>query len=159
MNIAVVSDTHAKSWDDMPKLFKNAVTSADAVIHAGDIGSNSFYGELEKHSNLLYAVLGNNDNLALPRELEFTLEGIPIALIHGDQAPYSGRESWLLYRFPDARLIIYGHSHAPFMLETGSQTLINPGSVKRNRTVDYNSFVMMEAQNGSFGIEFIKIRK
>lgn len=158
MRVVIISDTHAKKYSLLPEELRADIEKADAVIHAGDIGSEHFYEKLLKKSKKLYAVLGNNDMLPIPFQQVFTLDNVKIALIHGELATGS-RENWLLYHFANDKpdLIIFGHTHMPFQLELGSVTLLNPGSPRKGRGLNGNSYVVMETENGRFALKFKRI--
>ncbi|MDR2884574.1 MAG: metallophosphoesterase [Deferribacteraceae bacterium] len=155
MTILIISDTHVKRYDDLPEPVQGVISSVDAIIHAGDIGSIEFYNDLKARTPNLYAVKGNNDHFSLPLELVITLNGVKIALTHSDRVQGS-RENYLSYYFsaenPD--LIIFGHTHNPLWVQMGAQTLLNPGSPTRNRGIKYNTFVLMTITDGKFEIEF-----
>jgi len=81
-------------------------------------------------------VLGNNDLalhglLPLTRVLE--LGGVRVAMIH-DSGARKGRPARLRRRFPDADIVVFGHSHIPCD-EVGldDQILFNPGSPTHRR--------------------------
>jgi putative phosphoesterase len=89
---------------------------------------------LEQLSELapVRAVRGNNDGPDIGEwgaceSLECEVGGISIALIH-DAGPAKGRPARMRRRFPAARLVIYGHSHIPMVLEEDGLWLVNPGS-------------------------------
>ena len=47
-----------------------------------------------------------------PETLELTLDGLRVAMIH-DSGPGKGRLVRMRRRFPDADLVVFGHSHIP----------------------------------------------
>ena len=59
--------------------------------------------------------------------LELTFEGVRLAMIH-DSGSREGRERRMRRRFPDADVVVFGHSHIPWNAETEGQLLFNPGS-------------------------------
>ena len=155
MKIVIISDTHAQAYQDLPQILQDEITVADAVIHAGDIGTIPFYKELIEKSRQLYAVRGNNDMYGMPPEIVANFEGIKIAIIHSDRAR-GERCNWLLHYFaqenPD--IIIFGHSHRPLLEKLETQTLINPGSPMQNRGTTYNTFAILTINGKEFNIEF-----
>jgi uncharacterized protein len=42
--------------------------------------------------------------------------------------PAAGRQQRLRRRFPEAGLVVFGHSHIPLDASTGGQRIFNPGS-------------------------------
>ena len=81
------------------------------------------------------AVLGNNDPswwASLPERVEATIDGVRVAMVH-DSGP-AGRERRMRRWFPDADLVIFGHSHRPVDAEgVDGQRLLNPGSATQRR--------------------------
>jgi putative phosphoesterase len=114
-----------------------------------------FYKELVKHSKKLYAVQGNNDTFDVPMQIVADIDGVKVAITHGDMAK-GNRENFLIYHFshenPD--IIVFGHSHKPLWVQIGDQTLLNPGSPVRNRGMVYNTFAIITTNNGKFDVEF-----
>ena len=84
----------------------------------------------------VHAVLGNNDTVlvgALPDRLELELAGVRIAMVH-DSGVRAGRERRVHRWFPDAGLVVFGHSHEPVDVEgVEGQRLFNPGSAVQRR--------------------------
>ena len=98
-----------------------------------------------------YAVLGNNDHdlvglLQETRMLE--LAGVRIALVH-DSGATKGRARRLYRRFPNADLVVFGHSHVP-VNEVGEQNQIifNPGSPTQRRSQPHRTFGRMTLAGG-----------
>lgn len=158
LRVLVTSDTHSCLFDTLPQQFRDELEAADAVIHAGDFGTEGFYHDFSTHCKTLYAVRGNNDFFSLPSDLVFTLEEVKIGLIHSDRAK-GDRSNWLFYHFVDdsPKLIIFGHTHRPLWLEAGERTLLNPGSPTRNRGMGYNSFAVLTIDQAAFNIKFHKL--
>jgi predicted phosphodiesterase len=78
------------------------------------------------------AVRGNNDGddivaWGAPDMLETELAGLPVAMVH-DSGPASGRGARLRRRFPNASLVVFGHSHIPWDEQHHGQRAFNPGS-------------------------------
>ncbi len=95
----------------------------------------------------VYAVRGNRDWIALrqlPKKLLLNFSGVEIGLVHG----HGGLRHYLLKRieylfrgyrlemflpnvraaFPQARVIVFGHTHRPLQLWVDGQFIFNPGS-------------------------------
>jgi hypothetical protein len=133
MEVVVLSDSHlTKGIDGAGALVLSAVARADVVLHAGDITSRQALAELEVLAET-YAVLGNNDRdlrELLPESLLLELGGVRV-----------GRPRRLHRRFPDADLVVFGHSHVP-VDEVGElgQLLFNPGSPTQRRSQPHRTF-------------------
>src|SRR3954470_294016 len=90
---------------------------ADVVLHAGDWGDVSLLDALESRSRRLVACYGNNDGpplrARLPEGASVTVGGLPIAVVHETGAA-KGREQRCDVAFPDAAVLVFGHSHIPW---------------------------------------------
>src|SRR5205085_853779 len=128
----VLADTHIgeSSTRRLPDMVYARLGSVDAVLHAGDVVHGDLLDDLSQFAPT-YAVLGNNDHALhgqLPDRRNFELEGLRIAMVH-DAGPKKGRPGRFRRWFPDARVIVYGHSHEPCdELRVDGQRLFNPGS-------------------------------
>jgi uncharacterized protein len=111
------------------------VEDVDVVLHAGDVVTGDLLDALRRRRPV-HAVLGNNDAAlvgALPDRLELELAGVRIAMVH-DSGARTGRERRVHRWFPDARLVVFGHSHEPVDVEgVDGQRLFNPGSAVQRR--------------------------
>ena len=138
VRVVVVADTHLRrDWPNrrLPGPAIALLGTADVILHAGDVTQPEHLAALAEHAPV-HAVLGNNDpELAdrLPETLEVVLAGVRIGMIH-DSGQARGRERRLHARFPDADVVVFGHSHIP-VHATGvdGQLLFNPGSPTERR--------------------------
>ena len=137
MKVLVVSDTHLgpETLDRMPPEVWEMAEEADAVLHAGDVVHSAVLEALSERAPL-HAVLGNNDHglrATLPEVLTLELEGVRIGMIH-DAGSANGRGDRLRRRFPDADMVVCGHSHDPIIEQVaGGPLLVNPGSPTQRR--------------------------
>lgn len=92
------------------------------------------------------AVRGNMDppDARLPETLEFGFSGARVAMIH-DSGPKQGRRNRMRRRFPEARVVVFGHSHIPFMEDRDGLLLFNPGSPTDRRRQPRHTFGMLRA--------------
>lgn len=132
VRIAVLSDTHApRRWKRCPDAVAHVLDGADAILHAGDVCTAEVLDELSVWAPV-YAVLGNNDGpdvaaWGAPESLELQLGGLRLAMIH-DSGTANGRAARMRHRFPDAQLVVFGHSHIPWDETHDGQRTFNPGS-------------------------------
>lgn len=137
MRVAVLADTHLQEGiaTRLPAEVLAALARADLLLHAGDLTTPAVLAELSALVETV-AVCGNNDHglaATLPETRLVDLDGIRTALVH-DSGPRSGRAARLHQRFPDAELVVFGHSHLPSdELGIGGQRLFNPGSPTQRR--------------------------
>jgi hypothetical protein len=83
------------------------------------------------------AVWGNTDGFDLrsrvPELVETVIEGFPFVIVHGHQYGSPTPEA-LNEAFPEALVIIYGHTHLPLLtLVDQVVTVMNPGGAGRRR--------------------------
>jgi putative phosphoesterase len=142
LRVVVVADTHLRSGGPGPRqprkrldLAWDHLCSADVILHAGDVLDAGVLELLEELAPV-HAVLGNND-LSLTGILPITkvmdLAGVQVGMIH-DSGPTAGRPGRMRRRFPDADVVVFGHSHAPCNdAGEGGQLLFNPGSPTQRR--------------------------
>jgi putative phosphoesterase len=140
LRVIVLADTHLRDGDaprrDLSEQAWERIRGSDVILHAGDVLEP---GVLERLNALAptYAVLGNNDQALvgrLPKTRVLTLAGVRVAMIH-DSGRRAGRPTRLRRMFPEAGIVVFGHSHIPSD-EVGldGQLLFNPGSATTRRS-------------------------
>src|SRR5918997_517632 len=151
-----MSDTHVpKRARDLPPALWAEVDAADVVFHAGDWVDVPLLDALEARSARLVAVYGNNDGRALrarlPEIARVTLDGVTFAVIH-ETGDAKGREARCAIRFPDADVLVFGHSHIPWdtVAESGLR-LLNPGSPTDRRRQPYATYLTAGITAGRLG--------
>jgi putative phosphoesterase len=132
MRLGVIADTHGLL---RPQVFQ-AFAQVDHIVHAGDIGPLDLLAELEALAPVT-AVYGNTDGdevrRRLPQVAHLGLEGFDIVVTHGDQLGSPTPEG-LNAAFPQAEIIIYGHTHRPLLTVVDVVvTVMNPGGAGRRR--------------------------
>jgi len=137
VNIGVLSDTHTHI---NPNVFE-FLNDCDVILHAGDIGSIEVIKRLQKISENVISVRGNNDDVnehddlqEIPQIAEVELPGGTIAITHGDE--HFSEQTWhkkLRENFPDAKAIVYGHSHKLVCDQSTTPWVINPGAAGETR--------------------------
>src|SRR5579859_1094418 len=131
--IGVVADTHCPEFAPrLPDRVFEALAGCDLVLHAGDVNGRSTLEALAKIA-LVEAVRGDHDgelrDLPLTRSLD--VAGRKVVVVHGNRSrwieepqtflwtvtlgfyrPHRGLQKHLARRFPEADVIVYGHTHS-----------------------------------------------
>lgn len=156
--VVVLADTHIpRRARALPEALTPHLEKADLILHAGDLLQPSVLDELSVYAPVR-AVMGNVDLLEveLPETLEFDFGGARIAMIH-DSGRREGRRGRLGRRFPEARAIIFGHSHVPFLEDEDGLLLLNPGSPTDRRRQPRHTFALLRAEEGSVRAEILAL--
>jgi uncharacterized protein len=150
MRIVVLADTHLRNGRRLPDAVYERLAIADVVLHAGDVVSDELLDELDGFGEL-HVVRGNNDGAVqrvLPETWQAELEGVRVAMVH-DSGATKGRGTRMHRRFPDADIVVYGHSHLPVdQLTEAGQRLFNPGSPTQRRRAPAPTFGELELVDG-----------
>ena len=156
MLAAVIADTHVpRRARALPEGLAPHLGRADLVLHAGDLMDPALLEELAAYAPVK-AARGNLDPPGLPEALEFEFGGVRVAMIH-DSGRRQGRRTRLRRRFPDARVIIFGHSHIPFLEDEGGLMLLNPGSPTDRRRQPRHAFALLHAEEGEVRAEILPL--
>ena len=153
MRLVLMADTHVpRRARDLPEQLWQAVEEADVVIHAGDWVCVELLDALLARARRLIGVVGNNDGPSLrarlPEVATVELGGLRLVVVH-DTGAARGREQRCAARFPDADVVVFGHSHIPWDTEapTGLR-LLNPGSPTDRRRQPTCSWMTAEISGG-----------
>lgn len=150
--IVVISDTHApRFWKACPPRVAEHLDDVDLILHAGDVCTADVLRELEAYAPV-QAVLGNNDGADVaawgaPEILRLDLAGVAIAMIH-NSGPATGRWARMRRDFPDADVVIFGHSHIPWNEAADGLLVFNPGSPTDRRRQPHGTIGMLELEGG-----------
>ena len=162
MQVAVLSDTHApRHWKACPPEVARRLREVDLILHAGDVCTPAVLDELTAFAPV-HAVLGNNDGADVaawgaPPVLEFEVAGLAVAMLH-DSGPKNGRPMRLRRRFPDAGLVVFGHSHIPWHEQYDGQHTFNPGSPTDRRRQPVGTMGLLRIEAGRLaGAEIVAV--
>jgi uncharacterized protein len=153
LRVIVLSDTHIRHGGSrrLPDAVYRALEGADVVLHAGDLVSDVVLDDLAGFAPVK-AVLGNNDvglEEVLPVELSVDLDGVGVAMVH-DSGARTGRAARMYRRFPEADVVVFGHSHIPWNEQgVDGQLLFNPGSPTERRRQPRRTFGVLELEKGA----------
>ena len=152
MNIVAISDTHGpRRWKSCPPAVAAHLRGADLILHAGDVCTASVLDELSAYAPVR-AVLGNNDGpdvaaWGAPDTLGLVLDGLRVAMIH-DSGAAAGRLNRMRRRFPEAGLVVFGHSHIPLDQGSGGLRIFNPGSPTDRRRQPHGTIGLLTVAEG-----------
>jgi uncharacterized protein len=152
VRVVVLSDTHSpRRWKRCPHDVAEHLTGADLILHAGDICTVDVLEELNRYAPV-HAVLGNNDlpevaEWGAPETLEMTLDGVTVGMIH-NSGQAGGRLARLRRRFPNADMVIFGHSHIPMDAAENGLRIFNPGSPTDKRRQPFGTLGVVEISDG-----------
>ncbi|TVP56567.1 MAG: metallophosphoesterase [Gemmatimonadales bacterium] len=152
MKIGILSDTHGLL---RPEVFSH-LKGVEHILHAGDVGDAEILVALEVVAPVT-AVWGNTDGFPIRHRLneseELELGGITIALTHGHTLG-SLTPSRLAERFPDADMVVYGHTHRPREDRVEDQLILNPGSCGPRRFDLPVSMATVEIDSSGISVSF-----
>ncbi len=151
MRVVLLSDTHApRFWKGLPPAVAEHLVGADLILHAGDVCVPSVLDELAAYAPVR-VVQGNNDGPEVAawgatETLELELDGLRVAMVH-DAGTKQGRTARMHRRFPEADLVVFGHSHIP-LDETGDGLrIVNPGSPTDKRRQPFRTLGVLEVRD------------
>ena len=149
--VLVTSDTHVVLGASLPDALLELADRADHVIHAGDLVRIDVVDTLAALAPVT-AVAGNVDDAGVAGRLlaraEVNVGGAQFAVVH-DPGPEAGRHRRLRSWFPDARVIVYGHTHEPELTQIDDGPLIvNPGSPTQRRRAPSHTACWIEVEAG-----------
>jgi putative phosphoesterase len=162
LRVAIVSDTHA--W--LHPAIADFVQGCDIAVHAGDICGAAILADLRPRLGRVIAVAGNNDVpklwadserdivSALPRRAHIRLPGGVLAVEHGEDHGFQHPDHAALREaHPNARLIVYGHTHKRVLDDGSAPWVLNPGAAGRTRTHGGPSCAVLEAAADAWRVE------
>ncbi|CAN5152984.1 metallophosphoesterase [soil metagenome] len=163
--LLLLADTHVPKrarWlsDDVLA----AIGEADVVFHAGDWVDVSLLDFLEGAAARLVGVWGNNDGAELrsrlPEIATEVIDGIRFSMIHETGAA-SGREARADLAFPDADVLVFGHSHIPWdTTSPNGLRLLNPGSPTDRRRQPTCTMMTALADDGALrDVRLVDVRR
>ena len=162
LRVAIVSDTH----NVLDPRVAEVVRGCHRVVHAGDIGDLAVLSALQPSEGVVLAVRGNNDTphqwhhdehealLSIPHEAEMELPGGRLAVVHGDRLwGINNLHDRLRSIYPDARIIVYGHSHTQVVDMDDKPWVVNPGAAGAKLTRGGPKCLVLTATAGHWKID------
>lgn len=162
MRVVVLSDTHVPGYArELPTALVPALRRADLILHAGDVDRAFLLDELSAYAPVCVA-LGNNDHpdvaaWGAKEAVRLDLDGVAVAMVH-DSGSRAGREARMRRRFPEARVVVFGHSHIPWNATTPfGQLLLNPGSPTWRRRQPFPTYGVLTISRGRVSARILEL--
>lgn len=145
MRILVISDSHGRN-DDVTGVIAQ-VGHIDMLIHCGDVERGDDYIRSLVDCPV-HMVAGNNDyDLDLPAMDIFQIGDYKVMVTHGHRF-YVNRGVQRLKDYAQQNgidIVMFGHTHVPFIEIGEDMTILNPGSLSYPRQSDRKpTFLIME---------------
>ena len=143
--VLIMSDSHGNNGNVRKAIEKAG--KIDLMIHLGDVGTE--YLQVERMSGVpTYMVAGNNDYGGFLRDMCIIYIGShKVLLTHGHRynVHYGVDRLRYLALENECEIVMYGHTHVPFLDEGEDVTILNPGSISLPRQMGYKkTFMIME---------------
>lgn len=152
--VGLISDTHGHL---RASVFE-ALEGVERVIHAGDVEDPNHLTDLGVIAPVT-AVAGNVDRhdvrAVAPDEAQVDVAGVRVAVIHGHQVHPDYR--LLPARFPEARVIVHGHTHVPRCDSVGDVLIVNPGAAGKALKGYPPSVAILEVANGVPAVRHVEL--
>lgn len=165
MRIGILSDTHGL----LRREVFPALEGVEHILHAGDVGDPDILVALEAVAPVT-AVHGNTDGWELrdrlPASATVELEGLRVTVAHGHLPDHGTTPERLTRAFPSADVVVFGHTHQPFLEEVGGRDpggearprwFINPGSCGPRRFQLPVSLMRAHIRERAFHAELIHL--
>lgn len=153
MRIGLISDTHGKLRNEVFARFEGV----DLILHAGDVGRPDILADLAAIAPVK-AVYGNTDGFdvrsSCPEMVEVDEAGKRIVVVHGHLLGSPTPQN-LRAAYPDAAVIVYGHTHKPLFDDSATPLVINPGAAGAARFHFKPSVAVLEVP--SLQVQFFDI--
>lgn len=163
--VAIISDTHGSINNQVLR----AIRGCEQIVHAGDICGAHVLSQLNEISTQVTAVAGNNDApglwaeietqivASLPAVTQLELPGGILAVEHGHQhGMHKPDHASLRAAHPQARAIVYGHTHKMLVDDDHSPWVVNPGAAGAIRTNGGPSCLILSIEEGIWNFEMLR---
>lgn len=158
--IGVLSDTHVpKRGARLPDAVLRHFEDVELILHAGDLSTRAVLDQLSAYAPV-EAVQGNVEQhevvLKLPIKRTLVVGGCEIGMVHilGERRDYARNAR---REFPGARVVIFGHSHIPWLEDANGLLLLNPGSAMDRRQQPHCTIALLTITDGAPAAEIIAL--
>jgi putative phosphoesterase len=142
------------------------IRQCDIAIHAGDICNGKILDAMQPRSGQVVAVSGNNDHASiwpeqqaeivnnLPRVASLQLPGGLVKIEHGHlHDMHCPEHEDLRNAHPEARLVVYGHTHRKVIDDFRHPWIVNPGAAGNTRNRGGASCLVLTASETLWKID------
>ena len=159
MRVLIISDTHGRRANLEEVLEREE--SLDMLIHLGDVEEDDDYIEAVADYPT-HIIAGNNDYFSfLSKEKEIKIGKYKVWITHGHNY-YVSMDTKRLRQEAVARgvdIVMFGHTHKPYIDADGDLIVINPGSLSYPRQDGRKpSYIIMEIDvngNADFQLHYV----
>lgn len=159
MRVLIISDTHGRRGNLEEILWREE--NLDMLIHLGDVEEDDDYIEAVA-TYPTHIIAGNNDYFSfLSKEKEIKIGKYKVWLTHGHNY-YVSMDTKRLRQEAVARgvdIVMFGHTHKPYVDVNGEVMVINPGSLSYPRQEGRKpSYIIMEIDangNADFQLHYV----
>jgi putative phosphoesterase len=151
--VGLISDTHGMLRPEVFDVFRDV----DVILHAGDVGEDDILDELETIAPV-YAVRGNTDqvdNPRLPESRELEIGGVTVHVSHGHEV--GAKPITLMAAYPEAHVIVYGHTHRELVTREDGRLVVNPGAAGARRFDRMPCVGILTFPDGDPAVELIRL--
>lgn len=152
--IGLISDTHGMV---RPEVF-DALAGVSQILHAGDVGPADVLAELGTIAPIR-AVYGNTDSPGRPdlaERIDDVIGGMRVIVTHGHELG-SPNPNLLVKAYPEARIIVYGHTHKQLITKAARLVVVNPGAAGAQRFNLEPSVAKLYIKGGQADAEIIPL--
>ncbi len=168
VRVGILSDTHGQVCPEVLEV----IAGCDVAVHGGDIGSARVLRSLQEATGSVHAVCGNNDVpglwagdelevlRSLPAIADLQLPGGLLAVEHGHAHGWSEPDLQALRAaHPQARGVVYGHTHRLLIDRSEEPWVLNPGAAGRIRNGSGPSCLVLYAAADFWQVEEFRFRR
>ncbi|BEP29859.1 metallophosphoesterase [Helicovermis profundi] len=152
IKIGILSDSHGKDENIRKFVCEIEKKNIDLIFHLGDLKSDCEI--IKKYTNKkIYSVLGNCDYMSSGNmDLLLNIEGIKFFLTHGHKygVKYSLNNIYYKAKELNADVVLFGHTHSPFIIKEKDLEIINPGSLSFPRGKLGKSYAVITVNGNAF---------
>ncbi|MEP6765503.1 MAG: metallophosphoesterase family protein [Gemmatimonadaceae bacterium] len=152
--IGLISDTHGLV---RPEVF-GALAGVSQIFHAGDVGPPDVLTELATIAPIT-AVYGNTDAPGRPDlldRIDVVIGGLRIIVTHGHELGVPN-PNLLVKAYPEAKIIVYGHTHRQQLTKAARLVVVNPGAAGPQRFKLVPSVAKLYIKSGVADVEMIPL--